>query len=169
MDFQFGPAIESDWPFIIDWQAEIAWVGLGRDRQRATDLATVCERVARQVAQLRADEGFPNQTLVSRTADGEPAGFVWVARTHNDRTGQVEASLLGQYVAKPYRGQGLGGRLLELAENWARQQGLPCICLFVGADNVIAQRLYRSLGYEVEALRMTKRLVPGLPDEGPWS
>ena len=65
---------------------------------------------------------------------------------------------MGQYVAKPYRDEGLGGRLLELAEDWAREQGLSCLCLFVGADNVIAQRLYRSLGYEVEGLRMTKRL-----------
>lgn len=169
MDFRFEPATESDWPHIIEWQAEIAWVGLGSKRQAETDPATLCERVARQVAQLRADEGFPNQALMARTAGGEPAGFVWVARTHNDRTGQVEASLLGQYVAKPYRDQGLGGQLLELAEDWARRQGLPCLCLFVGADNTIAQRLYRSLGYEVQSLRMAKRLGPASPDEGPWS
>jgi ribosomal protein S18 acetylase RimI-like enzyme len=62
----------------------------------------------------------------------------------------------------------LGGRLLELAEDWARKQGLPRLSLFVGAENVIAQGLYRSLGYEVEGLRMSKGLVSSSPDENRW-
>ena len=160
MEFVFEPAAESDWPTIIEWQAEIAWAGLGPKPQRETNREKTRVGVVGQVAELRADESFLSYALVARTASGDPAGFVWVARTRNDRTGQAEASLLGQYVAKPYRDQGLGGRLLELAEDWAREQGLPSLCLFVGADNVIAQRLYRSLGYDVEGLRMAKRLDP---------
>jgi ribosomal protein S18 acetylase RimI-like enzyme len=108
---------------------------------------------------VRKDEGFPNQAFVARTEDGTLAGFVWVARSHNDFTGQLEASLLNQYVAEPYRGHGLGRRLMETAEDWAREQGLPRISLSVGAHNTIGQRLYESLGYQVETLRMTKRLM----------
>jgi ribosomal protein S18 acetylase RimI-like enzyme len=102
---------------------------------------------------------------VAKAEEGTPAGFIWVARTHNDSTGQLEASLLNQYVAEPYRGQGLGRHLMEAAEEWARQQGLPRISLSVGVHNAIRQRLYESLGYEVETLRMTKELVPQAPDE----
>jgi ribosomal protein S18 acetylase RimI-like enzyme len=111
-----------------------------------------------RVARLRSDEGFPNDALVARTASGELAGYVWVARTHNDRTGRLEGSVLGQFVSPAYRDRGLGGQLLQLAEEWARGQDLPCLCLFVGAGNAVAQRLYRSLGYEVEGLRMSKTL-----------
>jgi ribosomal protein S18 acetylase RimI-like enzyme len=67
--------------------------------------------------------------------------------------------LLNQYVAKPYREQGLGHRLMKTAEEWARQQGLSRISLSVGAQNTLAQRLYESLGYKMETLRMTKELV----------
>jgi ribosomal protein S18 acetylase RimI-like enzyme len=87
-----------------------------------------------------------------------------VAKNHNDFTGQLEASLLNQYVAEPYRGQGLGRRLMETAEEWARQQGLPRISLSVGAHNELAQRLYETLGYEVDMLRMTKNLDTQEPE-----
>jgi ribosomal protein S18 acetylase RimI-like enzyme len=154
------PATENDWPWIIRGQVEIAWAGLGPERRAEADRPTVAERTTQRVATVRKDEGFPNQAFVARAADGTPAGFVWVARTHNDFTGRLEASLLNQYVAEPYRGQGLGRRLMDTAEEWARQQGLPRISLSVGAHNTIGQRLYESLGYQVETLRMTKRLTP---------
>jgi ribosomal protein S18 acetylase RimI-like enzyme len=163
--FRIETATDDDWPWIVQGQAEIAWVRLGPECQREVGRQTVEERVARQIAQLRQQEGFPNVAFVARTDDGTPVGFIWVARTHNDFTGQLEASLLSQYVAEPYRGQGLGHRLMETAEEWARHQGLPRISLSVGAHNRLAQRLYETLGYEVETLRMTKKLgrqEPGL-------
>jgi ribosomal protein S18 acetylase RimI-like enzyme len=107
---------------------------------------------------MREDKGFHNKAFVAKTDDGTPAGFVLVAKTHNDATGQLEASLLSQYVAEPYRGQGLGHRLMEAAEDWARQQDLPRISLSVGVRNTLGQKLYESLGYQVETLRMSKKL-----------
>jgi ribosomal protein S18 acetylase RimI-like enzyme len=101
---------------------------------------------------------------MAKTDEGTPAGFVWVAKTHNDFTGQLEASLLNQYVADPYRGQGLGRRLMETAEEWAGQQGLQRISLSVGAHNKLAQKLYETLGYQVEMLRMTKKLDTQQPE-----
>lgn len=158
MEFGFESAREDDWPRIIQWQAEIEWVGLPRDRKHELNPEAVHERLRKRVARLRTDEGFPNEALVARAPDGNLAGYVWIAKTHNDRTGRLEASLLGQYVASEYRDQGLGGRLLQLAEDWARRRDLPCLCLFVSSQNAVAQRLYRSLGYEVEGLRMSKSL-----------
>jgi ribosomal protein S18 acetylase RimI-like enzyme len=165
MEFRFEPATESDWARISEWQAEIEWVGLGPDRQRETARETVGARMQERVAGLRADAGFPNEALVARTPGGDLAGYVWVARTHNDRTGRLEASLLGQFVASDYRDQGLGAQLLEFAEDWAREQGLPCLCLFVSAHNAVAQHLYRSLGYEIEGLRMSKSLTADTADD----
>jgi len=163
--FQIEAATEEDWPWIVQGEAEIAWVRLGHERQEESDRQTIEARVAQRIAKLRKDEGFPNQAFVARTGDEAHAGFVWVARTHNDSTGQLEASLLSQYVAAPYRGHGLGHRLLDMAEEWARQQRLPRISLSVGADNTMGQRLYEALGYQVETLRMTKKLRPQEPDE----
>ncbi len=163
--FDIETATDDDWPWIVEGQVKTYWVRLGSERQREVELQTVEERVAQWVADLRKEEGFPNQAFVAKTKEGTPAGFVWVARTHNDSTGQLEASLLSQYVAEPYGGQGLGRRLMETAEEWARQQGLPRISLSVGVRNAIGQRLYESLGYQVETLRMTKKLIPQESDE----
>jgi ribosomal protein S18 acetylase RimI-like enzyme len=163
--FHIAPATDDDWPWIVQGEIEIYWVRLGSERQREVGLQAVEERVVQRVADLRKEEGFPNQAFVAKAEEGTPAGFVWVAQTHNDSTGQLEASLLNQYVAEPYRGQGLGRHLMETAEEWARQQGLPQISLSVGVHNAIGQRLYESLGYEVETLRMTKKLIPQASDE----
>ena len=73
--------------------------------------------------------------------------------------------MLNQYVAEAYRGQGLGHRLMETAEEWARGQGLPRISLAVGVGNTIGQRLYESLGYQAETLRMSKKLDSQTSDE----
>jgi ribosomal protein S18 acetylase RimI-like enzyme len=164
-EFHIVEAVEADWPWIAQGQAEIAWVRLEGERQQETDRRALDEQVALQVARLREDEGFPNQAFVARTDDGELAGYVWVAKTHNDSTGQLEASLLSQYVAESYRGEGLGHRLMEAAEDWARRQGLPRISLSVGARNTLGQRLYESLGYQVETVRMYKRLDAPAPDD----
>ena len=163
--FRIETATKDDWPWIVQGQVAIAWARLGSERQREVSQQTVEERVARQVAELRQQEGFPSVAFVARTDDGTPVGFVWVARTHNDFTGQLEASLLSQYVAERCRGQGLGHRLMETAEEWARRQGLSRISLSVGARNTLGQRLYETLGYQVETLRMTKRLSTQEDDE----
>lgn len=157
-------AAESDWPWIVQGQAEITWRRLGRDRQREVSRQTVEQRVAQRVEEIRGDEGFPTEAFVAKTEDGTQAGYVWVAKTHHDFTGQLEASLLSQYVAEAYRNQGLGRRLMEKAEEWARQQGLPRISLSVGEHNKVAQNLYKILGFRVETLRMTKELGKQEPE-----
>jgi ribosomal protein S18 acetylase RimI-like enzyme len=156
--FRIDPAEKGDWPWIAQGQAEIVWVRLRPECQQEMSRQTIEESVARQLKKIREDLGFPSQAFVARTDAGAPAGFVLVAKTHNDATGQLEASLLSQYVAEPYRGQGLGHRLMEAAEDWARRQGLPRISLSVGAQNTLGQKLYESLGYQVETLRMSKKL-----------
>jgi ribosomal protein S18 acetylase RimI-like enzyme len=163
--YRIEAAAESDWPWIVQGQVETLWIRLGPERQPQISRQALEESVKQHVARLRKDEGFPSQAFIARTEDGTPAGFVWVARDHNDSTGELEATLLNQYVAEPYRGQGLGRRLLETAEEWARDQDLPRISLSVGVRNTIGQSLYESFGYQAETLRMTKRSHPGEPDE----
>jgi len=163
--FQIEPAREADWPWIVQGEVLIAWMRLDEEDRLETTWETVEKQVAQRVAELRKDEGFYNEAFVARAEDGTPVGFVWVARDQNDSTGQMEALLLNQYVAEACRGQGLGYRLMETAEEWARGQGLPRISLAVGVGNKIGQRLYESLGYQAETLRMSKELDSQAPDE----
>jgi ribosomal protein S18 acetylase RimI-like enzyme len=167
--FRIDLARESDWGWIAQGQTEIVWVRLGPECQQEVSRQAVEESVALQLERMREDPGFPSKALVARTDDGSLAGFVLVAKTHNDATGQLEASLLSQYVAEPYRGQALGHRLMAAAEDWARQQGLPRISLSVGVHNTLGQKLYESLGYQVETLRMSKKLNERETDALPLS
>jgi ribosomal protein S18 acetylase RimI-like enzyme len=162
--FRIDLAEERDWDWIAQGQSKIVWVRLGPECQQEISREAIEESVARQLEKMREDTGFPSKAFVARADDGSPAGFVLVARTHNDATGQLEASLLSQYVAEPYRGQGLGHHLLDTAEDWARRQGLPRISLSVGALNTLGQKLYESLGYQIETLRMSKKLDEQEPD-----
>jgi len=52
-------------------------------------------------------------------------------------------------VAAPWRSQGIGGRLLDLAQDYARQLGLGQILLHVEKSNLAAQRLYRRRGFDL--------------------
>lgn len=60
-------------------------------------------------------------------------------------TGYIE----GWYVAENHRHQGIGRKLLAVAEDWARQQG----CVEMGSDtwtdNELSQRVHEASGYEV--------------------
>lgn len=156
--FLIKPAVEDDWPWIVQGLTETAWGRLTDEQRQRTSRRSVQELVRQHVAQVRGEDGFPNQALVGKTPDGQLAGFVWVAKVRNESSGQPEASLLNQYVVKVHRGEGLGHRLTEAAEEWARHQGLRRISVRVGAHNRLGQKLYETLGYEVDMLRMTKKL-----------
>ena len=54
--FRIETATESDWPWIAQGEAEIAWVRLGHERQQEVGRQAIEERVAQQVARLSAKD-----------------------------------------------------------------------------------------------------------------
>jgi ribosomal protein S18 acetylase RimI-like enzyme len=68
---------------------------------------------------------------------------------------------LGMGVVASYRGQGLGGRLLEavLARSWAF--GLQRVELEVRSDNALAIALYERLGFLIEGRKVRAMCVDG--------
>lgn len=50
-------------------------------------------------------------------------------------------------TTKEYRGYGIGKKLLEMAEEWAKQQGLIGMSLEAQDDNLIACRFYVKQGF----------------------
>lgn len=70
-------------------------------------------------------------------------------------------------VAEPFRGHGVGGRLMALAEQLAAQSGAGRTGLIVAEGNSGAVRLYRRLGYRATASR-TIVPCPNCPHEGNW-
>ena len=94
---------------------------------------------------------MPLVIFVAEAREG-PIGFLEVdLRSHVDgcNPGKPSGYLEGWYVEETYRRQGVGKKLVEAAEEWARGHG----CVEIGSDalidNVISQRAHKALGYEV--------------------
>jgi len=63
-------------------------------------------------------------------------------------------------VQAEHRSQGIGGRLLEAVEEWARENGAQLIATDTNLrSNVGAVELYESHGYEKQAVVLRKRLA----------
>lgn len=81
--------------------------------------------------------------------DGEPVGYLKVnrgpAQTESGLGDGLEVEQL--YVQSAHHGRGLGGRLIELAVNTARDEGLAYIWLGVWEHNRRAIAVYEHLGF----------------------
>ncbi len=75
-------------------------------------------------------------------------------------------------ILKKFRGMGVGTRLMQEAENWARRNDIQRLYLTVIAENMAAVQLYRKMGYETEgwhpaSMRIGDRYVDELT-MGKW-
>ena len=92
--------------------------------------------------------------------DADTHAIVGVAsaelRTHF--TGQVDC-YMGELVVSPtHEGRGIGRRLVETVEAWAKEMNAPHVTLETGAANHRARRFYKGVGYLEEVVRLTKVL-----------
>ena len=78
-----------------------------------------------------------------------------------NRPGMVKPRLvadIGIAVLSQYRHRGIGRRLMEAAESWARSRGAASITLNCHAANEEAVSFYGSIGYRTIGLFMVKPL-----------
>src|SRR5437667_9307576 len=118
------------------------------------------EPVTSQAVQRRIDQANGIETLVVAEGDGQILGFASLRLVPSlDSTPYAELSDL--FVARPYRRQGVGRRLLEFIEHLSRERGADRLVLTTGLKNVDAQWFYRAVGFEDQALAMRKSLGNG--------
>lgn len=123
-------------------------------------------RTPEQIA--RADHVILNEALNGRSPDsllllaereaGDPIGVLFVSTRRDYFTGQPHAHVEVVALAPAAQGQGLGRRLMEEAERWARDSGYRSITLNVFAANSRALALYQRLGYAAETIHLWKAL-----------
>ena len=82
----------------------------------------------------------------------ELAGFHWTKR-HPDATGEVY--VVG--LASRYRGEGMGGPLMQMGLDHLVQAGSAQVILYVEADNEPAVKRYRQLGFAVRETHVVYR------------
>lgn len=116
----------------------------------------------RDDAYWRKSIGNINATTFVAETSGEIVGFVTVqiATTPNEALFQpMRFAHVGSIcVAMPFRGQGIGRKLMSLAEHWATNNDAVDIRLSVWVFNQPALQLYEELGYEVRSQHLGKAL-----------
>jgi GNAT superfamily N-acetyltransferase len=115
------------------------------------------QRAAAQTEQLFPGERPSAEQLVFVVeADGEAVGELWLA----DRDDVLQRCLFVYqiHIAQAHRGRGCGKAAMLLAEEEARRRGIDRLALNVFGRNTVARRLYRSLGYDENAIAMSKAL-----------
>jgi ribosomal protein S18 acetylase RimI-like enzyme len=144
---------ETWYPAMRDGYAEDMVRDAGLEPERAAQMA------ATQMEQLFPGRApSPEQLVYVVEADGERVGDLWLC----DRTGKdgFQPALFIYFVGidSEHRGKGYGRAAMELAESEARRLGIDRIALNVFGRNEVARNLYRSLGYEENAVSMSKKL-----------
>lgn len=76
--------------------------------------------------------------------DGQDAGFIGFSPRYE---GREELFLSKLYLLPEFRGQGVAGKALALAEEEARQEGLMKIRLTVNKGNAHAAQVYKHYGF----------------------
>ncbi|MEV4822992.1 N-acetyltransferase [Micromonospora sp. NPDC049274] len=97
---------------------------------------------------------------VARVGDTE-VGWIWVSLPGvGTAGGPTQAWILNIEVHPAYQGRGHARRMIQLIEAELAALGVPELGLNVFGTNTVATGLYRSLGFEVTAQQMAKRLDP---------
>lgn len=105
-------------------------------------------------------------TFLARTDEGAVGTASGVADPHEDDSRE----LVAMWVDPVARGSGVAAALIESVEEWARNEGVSSLALWVADDNDAAKRLYSRCGFvatgerepmrpTVEQLRMRRNLA----------
>lgn len=101
-----------------------------------------------RLAALVAD-GEDNGLFVALDGSGTVTGFVHVFRRPM-LEGAFCAQIQAVVVDRAARRQGIGARLVQAAEEWARQRGLRRLVLYSRSDRDDAHDFYAKEGFEPE-------------------
>ncbi|MDR1708722.1 MAG: GNAT family N-acetyltransferase, partial [Candidatus Accumulibacter sp.] len=149
MDIIIDAATEDDLEAMADLLAELFALEDDFAPERAKQLAGL---------RLILDEPGIGRLFALRVA-GRVAGMANALITVSTAEGRRVVLLEDVIVAAPWRGRGLGRRLVEHVAAWAAAEGLTRITLLTDKQNRPALAFYQRLGFTVSAMRVLRRAV----------
>jgi GNAT superfamily N-acetyltransferase len=108
--------------------------------------------VRRRLTSIGEDDA-PAMVYVAQLPGGEVVGWVHVYRCVGLLVPPY-AEIGGLVVDQAHRGRGIGRRLMEEAEAWARQNDCQQVRLRSNVARVEAHRFYEQIGYQVAKSQM---------------
>lgn len=120
--------------------------------ERQTTVEQERERIA---AMLQADN---KQTFLAED-DGQLVGWLWANGGDYRRNHHTVHIVIG--LRESHTGRGLGARLFEACEQWARDRKLHRLELTVMTHNARGIALYKKMGFEIEGTARHQMQVDG--------
>jgi ribosomal protein S18 acetylase RimI-like enzyme len=105
-------------------------------------------------------EEDPANTLVAEV-DGAVAGYVKLRQATELESSRHVLHVAGLAVDPAHQGEGIGRDLMESAVEAAERRGARRLTLRVLGPNKRAQKLYESLGFEVEGIQREEFFLDG--------
>ena len=103
--------------------------------------------------------GWERIDLVAVEDSGAICGYATVMFGPKDQlTGQPEGYVSELHVWPTYRERGVAKGLLDMAEAYALQRGVPYLSIQVAAANAGAVKLFEAAGFRSETIKLTKRV-----------
>lgn len=112
---------------------------------------------------LRMLEDPARRLVLVAEEDGAVIGMVTVQLVVSTAEGGDSGLLEDMVVDAAHRGAGVGRRLLEAAEAWARARGATRLQLLADVENAPALRFYARVGWTRTQLVCLRRKGPGVP------
>jgi RimJ/RimL family protein N-acetyltransferase len=109
--------------------------------ERQTTIEQECERLTTMLA-------TDNQMVFLAVNKDEPVGYLWANGGTYRRNHHNVHIVIGILAA--YTNQGIGTRLFQACEDWARERGLHRLELTVMTHNQLGLALYKKIGFEIE-------------------
>ncbi|MBK8159913.1 MAG: GNAT family N-acetyltransferase [Rhodospirillaceae bacterium] len=105
-----------------------------------------------------ADINPDSRLIVACDAAGVVCGYIHLQPIHDEVLDQAIGYVSIIAVSENAGGQGIGRKLMQAAEDWAREMNYPAIVLDVFASNETARRFYEKAGYGEDSLRLRKEI-----------
>lgn len=155
---QVEPATMEDIDRVTD-----QWVALATEQHRHG--SHLLSEENRTLMRTTLSTHIVNETLYVARSDGSVIGFVAFEIERGALASSSERGIVQNlYVEPEWRGEGVGSRLLEAAEDFLEEAGVDRIALEAMADNEDAARFYRGRGYQPFRIEF-ERPTDDLPSE----
>lgn len=146
------PYVDTDRAFVLSLAPRLA-IGMQPWRDLELWLSTVQGWLTESINQ----HNQKTMVLIAEDEQGGRLGFATVSHSTHF-TGQRQAYIGELATSETAEGRGVGTALLEVCEQWARQQGYSLLTVSTGAANTRALSFYHHLGFHDEDVTLTKLL-----------
>ncbi|WP_100371923.1 GNAT family N-acetyltransferase [Bacillus sp. FJAT-45037] len=118
---------------------------------------TTVEQFKKQMDHFDKQE---NAVIFGAELDAQLIGYLMAIGGSVERTKHSAFIVVG--ILKEYRGKGIGTKLFERLDDWAREVGLVRLELTVVTKNEAGLSLYTKSGFEIEGLKRRSLSIDGL-------